>query len=65
RIPELWFDDGNIVIQAGNIQFRAYRDILAARSPVFQDMLSFPQPLDSELVEGCPLVRLNDAAAEV
>ncbi|KAJ7494274.1 hypothetical protein B0H11DRAFT_2392517 [Mycena galericulata] len=65
RIPELWFDDGNIVIQAGNIQFRVYRGILAARSPVFQDMLSFPQPLDSELVEGCPLVHLNDAAAEV
>ncbi|KAJ7612138.1 hypothetical protein FB45DRAFT_307696 [Roridomyces roridus] len=65
RIPELWFDDGNIVIQAGNSQFRVHRGILSARSPVFKDMLSFPQPLDSELVEGCPLVCLPDAATEV
>ncbi|KAJ7612137.1 hypothetical protein FB45DRAFT_843428 [Roridomyces roridus] len=65
RIPGLWFDDGNIVIQAGNSQFRVHRGILAARSPVFKDMLSFPQPLDSELVDGCPLVRLPDVEAEV
>ncbi|KAJ7494261.1 hypothetical protein B0H11DRAFT_2190590 [Mycena galericulata] len=57
RIGKLWFEDGNIVIQAGNSQFRVYRGILAARSSVFQDMLSFPQPPDSELFEGCPLTR--------
>ncbi|KAJ7612116.1 hypothetical protein FB45DRAFT_759985 [Roridomyces roridus] len=65
RIPELWFEDGNIVIQAGKSQFRVHRGILSARSSVFQDMLSFPQPLDSELVEGCPVVRLHDAETEV
>jgi hypothetical protein len=65
RHQELWFDDGNIVIQAGNTQFRVYRGVLAARSTVFQDMLSFPQPPDSELVEGCPLVQLHDSTAEV
>ncbi|KAJ7438526.1 hypothetical protein B0H11DRAFT_1752724 [Mycena galericulata] len=65
RIEELWFEDGNIVIQAGNSQFRVYRGVLAARSSVFQDMLSFPQPQDSELVEGCPLVRLTDSEIEV
>ncbi|KAJ7612164.1 hypothetical protein FB45DRAFT_940000 [Roridomyces roridus] len=65
RIPELWFEDGNIVIQAGNSQFRVHRGILAACSPVFQDMLSVPQPPESELVEGCPLVRLSDHSEEV
>ncbi|KAJ7490865.1 hypothetical protein FB451DRAFT_1124420 [Mycena latifolia] len=65
RRQELWFEDGNLVIQAGNSQFRVYRGTLAARSAVFQDMLSFPQPPDSELVEGCPLVRLQDAEIEV
>jgi hypothetical protein len=65
HVQELWFDDGNIVIQAGNRQFRVYRGVLAARSTVFQDMLSFPQPPDSELVEGCPLVQLHDSTAEV
>ncbi|KAJ7435940.1 hypothetical protein FB451DRAFT_1571260 [Mycena latifolia] len=65
RGQELWFEDGNLVLQAGNSQFRVYRGILAARSPVFQDMLSFPQPPDSELVDGCPLVCLPDAENEV
>ncbi|KAJ6548093.1 hypothetical protein DFH09DRAFT_1169783 [Mycena vulgaris] len=50
RVQDLWFEDGNIVIQAGNSQFRVYRGILAARSP---------------LVDGCPLVQLTDAETEV
>ncbi|KAJ7127282.1 hypothetical protein C8R43DRAFT_700116 [Mycena crocata] len=65
RVQELWFDDGNLVIQAENSQFRVFRGILAARSSVFQDMLSFPQPSDAELVVGCPLVRLPDSLWEV
>ncbi|KAJ7142087.1 hypothetical protein C8R43DRAFT_1238200 [Mycena crocata] len=65
RVPELWFEDGNIVLQAGNSQFRVFRSILAARSPVFKDMFSFPQPTDSELVDGCPLVHFPDVAEDV
>ncbi|KAJ7225241.1 hypothetical protein B0H12DRAFT_1193319 [Mycena haematopus] len=65
RIPELWFEDGNIVLEAGNTQFRVYRGILAARSTVFQDMLSFPRPPDSELIDGCPMVRLSDSGRDV
>ncbi|KAJ7119097.1 hypothetical protein C8R44DRAFT_878604 [Mycena epipterygia] len=48
RVQELWFEDGNLVIQAGNSQFRVYRG-----AP------------DSELVDGCPSVRLPDPATEV
>ncbi|KAJ7073992.1 hypothetical protein C8F01DRAFT_5919 [Mycena amicta] len=65
RIEDLWFDDGNIILQAGNAQYRVHRSTLARRSPVFKDMLSFPQPVDAELVEGNPLVRLPDPEEEV
>ncbi|KAF8205575.1 hypothetical protein K438DRAFT_1964008 [Mycena galopus ATCC 62051] len=65
RVQDLWFEDGNLVIQAGNSQYRVYRGVLAMHSPIFQDMLSLPQPPDSELVEGCPLVRLTDSEEEV
>ncbi|KAJ7689808.1 hypothetical protein B0H17DRAFT_936810 [Mycena rosella] len=67
HVQDLWFEDGSLAIQAGNSLFRVYRGILAARSPVFQHMLSFPQPKDSdsELVEGCPFVRMHDAETEV
>ncbi|KAJ7910698.1 hypothetical protein B0H13DRAFT_2329084 [Mycena leptocephala] len=65
RAQELWFEDGNIVIQAGNSLYCVFRGILATHSSVFKDMLSFPQPPDSELMEGCPLVGLPDSDREV
>nr|GAT58144.1 predicted protein [Mycena chlorophos] len=65
RPETLWFEDGNIVFQAGNTQYRLYRGTLARHSSVFKDMLSFPQPIDAEMVEECPLVRLPDPEAQV
>ncbi|KAJ6630391.1 hypothetical protein B0H10DRAFT_1984443, partial [Mycena sp. CBHHK59/15] len=35
------------------------------RSPVFKDMLSFPQPPESETVDGCTVVHLPDSASDV
>ncbi|KAJ7290269.1 hypothetical protein C8J57DRAFT_1164507 [Mycena rebaudengoi] len=64
RVEELRFDDGSLVIQAGLSLFRIHRTVLAARLPVIQDMLSFPQPTDGETVDGCPLARLPDSAAD-
>ncbi|KAJ6630388.1 hypothetical protein B0H10DRAFT_1774531 [Mycena sp. CBHHK59/15] len=65
RIEELWFDDGGLVIRAQSSLFRVSRAILAARSCVFKDMLSFPQPPESELIEGCPVVQLHDSADDM
>ncbi|KAJ7221387.1 hypothetical protein GGX14DRAFT_669561 [Mycena pura] len=65
RMESLWFEDGSIILQAGSIQYRVHRSILAMHSPVFKDMLAFPQPADSELIDGCPVVRLPDPEAEV
>ncbi|KAJ7624366.1 hypothetical protein FB45DRAFT_836427 [Roridomyces roridus] len=66
RSPELWFDDGTIIIQAENTLFRVYRGILAAQSPVFRDTFSIPQPDDSEqeTFEGCPLLQVHDSARD-
>ncbi|KAJ7612168.1 hypothetical protein FB45DRAFT_940017 [Roridomyces roridus] len=64
RMQELWFDDGSLVIQCESTQFRVHRSILAACSPVFKDMLSLPQPPDSQMVEGCPVVQLSDSPIE-
>ncbi|KAF8143254.1 hypothetical protein K438DRAFT_1633956 [Mycena galopus ATCC 62051] len=61
----IWFKDGTLVIQAGTSSFRVYGGILADRSPVFHDMLGFPQPEDAPTVEGCPVVRLSDAENDV
>ncbi|KAJ7490861.1 hypothetical protein FB451DRAFT_1022821 [Mycena latifolia] len=45
--------------------YSVYRGVLAARSPIFHDMLELTQPKEQETLQGCPVVRLPDAAAEV
>lgn len=39
-----WFDDGNIIIRAGNKRFKVWKSVLSAHSVVFHDMFSLPQP---------------------
>jgi hypothetical protein len=65
RIASLWFVDANLIFQADNHLFRVYGDVLAASSPVFQDMLLLPQPEASELEDGCTLIHLPDSAVDI
>ncbi|KAJ7689803.1 hypothetical protein B0H17DRAFT_912302, partial [Mycena rosella] len=65
RVEELWFSDGSLVVRAEQSLFRISGGILVARSSVFKDMLAFPQPPDAENIDGCPVVRLPDQAADV
>ena len=65
RIPDLYFPDGNIILEAGMTHFRVSRGILAARSPVFREVLSLPQPKNEGegeggdgKVDGCDVVHL-------
>ncbi|KAJ7602681.1 hypothetical protein B0H17DRAFT_1122261 [Mycena rosella] len=62
RAEGLWFEDCGLIIQAENVLFRVSRDFLAARSSIFEDMLSLPTPRDAERMNGCPFVRLPDSA---
>jgi BTB/POZ domain len=61
RVQELYFPDGNIILEAGTTHFRVSRGILAARSPVFKEVLSLPQPKEGGVdgkVDGCDVVHL-------
>ncbi|KAF6749416.1 hypothetical protein DFP72DRAFT_818896 [Ephemerocybe angulata] len=56
----LWFDDGNIILQAESIIFRVHRSVLALHSPVLRDMFLLARPdMDIEPDFGCPLVRME------
>jgi len=63
---DLWYEDGNIVLQAESTQFRVYRGILRDSSSIFDDMLNIPQPAEDQgtLVDGCPVVQLSDSAED-
>lgn len=67
RSGSVWFDDGNIIIQAEGTIFKVYRGVLAAHSSVFKDMLSIPQPSSEGLsaIEGCAVVHVSDTAADI
>ncbi|KAJ6519076.1 hypothetical protein C8R45DRAFT_950166 [Mycena sanguinolenta] len=65
RSERWFFDDGNVVLQAGNIQFRVHWSILALHSSVFRDMQGLPQPPDQPTVDGCPMVELSDDPDDV
>lgn len=64
--PEIWFDDGNIVLQAEQTLFKVYRGVLGALSPFFHDMFLLPQQEtdQSEKYEGCPLIEMAGDLAE-
>ena len=65
RSARFWFDDGNVVLQAGDAQFRVHRSHLALHSEIMKDCFSCPQPEGAPTVEGCPLVHLPDSAIDI
>ncbi|KAH9833977.1 uncharacterized protein C8Q71DRAFT_725214 [Rhodofomes roseus] len=56
----VWFEDGNIVLQAGGVAFRVYQGFLAMHSEVFAGMFSVPQPKSAEQLDGSPVIHLVD-----
>ncbi|KAF8216781.1 hypothetical protein K438DRAFT_2007554 [Mycena galopus ATCC 62051] len=62
---EMWFSDGNVVLQAANTQFRVHWGVLALHSTVFRDMQSLPQPPDQPSIDGCSIVEVFDDPGDV
>jgi BTB/POZ domain len=55
--------DGNFIMRSSdNVNFRVHKSVLAMASPFFKDLLSLPQPLDSEFVDGLPMVQLHESS---
>ncbi|KAF8956215.1 hypothetical protein BDZ97DRAFT_1708376 [Flammula alnicola] len=69
RVPELWFQDADVVFRAGQKLFRVHRSILSARSPIFNDMFSVPQPATETqsrtIKDDCTYIYLPDDEMDV
>ncbi|KAH9937891.1 uncharacterized protein BXZ73DRAFT_20954, partial [Epithele typhae] len=62
----LWFDDGTVIIVAGSSSaFKVYKGILASVSSVFADLFSLPRSQEDSVLEGCPVVRVQDSAIDM
>ena len=62
---EFWFDDGNLVLVAGDTAFRIYRGLLAVQSRVFENMFVSASSSNDELLDGCPVVQLSDSPEDL
>jgi len=63
-LPEpLDVSDADLIIRSSDlVNFRIHQTVLAMASPFFDDLLSLPQPYDSESVDGLPVVQLAEDA---
>ncbi|RDX43358.1 hypothetical protein OH76DRAFT_1206067 [Lentinus brumalis] len=61
RDTEFWFEGGSVVIVAGRVAFKVYRETLAVPSVVFQGMFQFPPNVVVLTFDGCPVVRVSDS----
>ncbi|KAJ7816951.1 hypothetical protein B0H14DRAFT_2374338 [Mycena olivaceomarginata] len=63
---EIWYEDGNVVLQAESKQFRVHWSILTGQSSFFKNLQGLPQPDENQLcVDGCPVVELPDSVVDV
>jgi hypothetical protein len=65
RSLDVWYEDGTIILRANDILFRVYKGILSSQSTVFKDLLSVPQPSDTPIYDGCPVVTVQDSSADL
>ncbi|KAF6747893.1 hypothetical protein DFP72DRAFT_918092 [Ephemerocybe angulata] len=65
RSSDTWYRDGNIVLQAGNTQFKVHQGLLERQSTVFSEIFSQPQKTGEETVEGCRVVDLEESDEDV
>ena len=55
--------DANFIIRSSDfVNFRVHKPVLAMASPVFKDLLSLPQPSDTDIVDGIPVVQLSESS---
>ncbi|KAF7299339.1 BTB domain-containing protein [Mycena indigotica] len=64
RSVDYWFEDGNVILQVQQTQFRLSKSILSMHSPIFHSMFSLSLPENEPLCEGCPVVVLSGDASE-
>ncbi|KAJ7496925.1 hypothetical protein FB451DRAFT_207902 [Mycena latifolia] len=62
---DIWYQDGSVILQAENTQFRVYWGILSQHSSFFREMQGLPQPPEQVYVDGCPVIEMQDSAADV
>lgn len=60
----LWFEDGNVIlITEDRVGFKVHKSVLSLHSDLFKDLFKLPQPAESDRVDDCSVVHLQDASS--
>lgn len=60
RHPDLWYEDGNVVLVTPSTIFCVYHGMLAKHSPLFQTEKVMPKDNLNKGFEGKPVVNMHD-----
>ncbi len=63
--PDLWWEDGNVILVAENSGFKVHRSVVSRRSSVLKDMFSLPAFGAQVTFEDIPIVHLSDDPEEL
>ena len=63
---EFWFEDGTVILHAGDVEFRVYGGLLESHSAVFKELLAQSHPTRAVSIAGrtdflCPVIKLPDS----
>lgn len=60
-----WYEDGNVILQAEQMQFKVHKSILAGYSIVFKDMFVIGHVDSAAEDSSCPTIHMSDAAKDL
>ncbi|KIP01105.1 hypothetical protein PHLGIDRAFT_17445, partial [Phlebiopsis gigantea 11061_1 CR5-6] len=63
--PQLWFEDGNVLVISRNVWFKLHRGILSRFSSVFRDMFQLADADAGHHIQHCPAVDVTDDPAHL
>ena len=63
---EFWFEDGTVILHAGDVEFRVYGGLLESHSTVFKELFAQSHPTRAVSIAGrtdflCPVIKLSDS----
>lgn len=65
RYERLWFEDGNIILEAEKTQLRVHKSVLSKHSEVFRGMFGLTQLQGDVDIDGIAFVHLPDKAYDI
>ncbi|KAJ7627422.1 hypothetical protein FB45DRAFT_1082767, partial [Roridomyces roridus] len=65
RVQDLWFADGDVVLQAEDHIFRVRSKVLAEQSSELEKWLGLQKPDDAKTIEDCPVLLFRDTPEDL